>query len=287
MNGPGTRSAPAPGVHPAQQHRAEHHVITARPAPPAPAPRPGGTSSPATSPAPGPAPAPARPAPHPPAGRTRWTAVPSPRASSSPNGAVGSVTSPSSPAKYRSCSSARHPQPGLRHEVPERQRLRQPVALPGQQRRDLPQHHLHARRGPAPGDASAAAPATGPCPARPPRTAAAAAPGPGPSAPRPPPAAAATAPPGRRPRVAGRPRSPAARACRHTTCTGSGSPSQATDVRRMSCRAITCSSAADERLQPAPRLTPQHQRLQVHVRGRHRPAIRWWKNMPSCSGASG
>ncbi|GAA0928151.1 hypothetical protein GCM10009575_029400 [Streptomyces rhizosphaericus] len=36
--------------------------------------------------------------------RASLTAVPSPCTSTSPNGAVGSATSPSNPAKYRSCS---------------------------------------------------------------------------------------------------------------------------------------------------------------------------------------
>ena len=184
-----------PGVHPAEQHRAEHHVITARRPPPAPAPTPGGTPSPGTPPAPAPAPAAAPPAPHPPAAGPAGTPSPSPRTSSSPNGAVGSVTSPSSAGEVPLMLLPRHPQPRLRHEIPERQRRRQPVPLPGQQRRDLPQHHLQAgvvqhqvmdlqQRQPPPGR-----------PARPPHTAAAAAPAPGPSTTRPRPAAPPPAPP--------------------------------------------------------------------------------------------
>ena len=54
-------------------------------------------------------------------------------------------------------------------------------------------------------------------------------------------------------------------AWRHTTCTGSGSPCHASDVRRMSCRAITCSSTSVNWAQPLPRLERQHRRLQVDV----------------------
>ncbi len=40
---------------------------------------------------------------------------------------------------------ARNPQPGLGHEVTERQRHRQLVPAPGHERSDLAQHHLKRR----------------------------------------------------------------------------------------------------------------------------------------------
>ena len=75
-------------------------------------------------------------------------------------------------------------------------------------------------------------------------------------------------------------------ACRQTTWTGSGRPCHAIEVRKMSCRPITCRSASrnsPSRCRDANRSTVGS----TYASAPSAPAIREWKNMPSCSGASG
>ena len=52
---------------------------------------------------------------------------------------------------------------------------------------------------------------------------------------------------------------------RHTTCTGSGSPSHSTAVRRMSCRSITACSAPRKRVQPLAAVEAEQAGQQVGI----------------------
>ena len=145
MNSPSTRSAPSPpcmrpnstvpkttslAARQPRQHLRPRQVAQARRAHPQ-RPRPRAQ--------------PLRQSRRPPAAAPRRSRVPSPCTSSSPNGAVGSSTSPSISRKNASCSSAAHPQPRLRHEVAERQRRRQLDSRAQQVRRDLLLQHLQRR----------------------------------------------------------------------------------------------------------------------------------------------
>ena len=231
MNGPGTRSA-RPRAHPAEQHRAEHHVITARHRRQHPRPHQveqrGRRHPKQPGPVPQPARQPARPAP---AGLADAAAVPAGIRQPERRRRLGHI------AQQRRRRTPRAP-PGA---IPSRAWATKSrngtgsgsrSAAPGQQRRDLGQHHVHPgvvqdqvmdldqrqppprprlRRHRAP---PAAAPAAGPS----------AAPGRR-QQPRPVRGPVPASPAGSSISVTG------SRACRHTTWTGSRSPSHATEVR--------------------------------------------------------
>ena len=177
----------------------------------------------------------------------------------------------------------RHPQPGLRHEVPERQRRRQPV--PVARARTPPPRPASppAPCGPAPGDGPAAAPATARCPARRPRS-----------------------PQQRRPaqvhpRPAGR-----QQLAHHVPAAGSQRSPPRTGSRRLPPHHLDRLGqplprhrrpvdvvAVDHLLQRAQEPSSRARESNPSTTGsrytsrRSPAAIRWWKNMPSCSGASG
>ena len=227
MNGPGTRSAPAPAF--IRPNSTVPNTTSSRPATAAstraqatwnsvagdtPSRRAAARTRSARSPAS--------------SARPRLAGAPSPWTSSSPNGAVGSVTSPSSPAKYRSCSSRGSPSRAWATKSRNGSGSGSRSPSPGQQRPHLAQHHLQ------PGvvheqvvDLQQRQPAAGARLGRDGR----------PQQRR---LAQVHPRPGRRQqRSHRRPRPPGPARhlgdrqlrCRQTTWTGSGSPSQATDVR--------------------------------------------------------
>ena len=212
-------------MHPAQQHRAEHHIITPRHR--AQHPRPhqmphrGGRHTAARA-----------------ASRIRDASSVRHRArASAVPGAVAVHISdperrrrlghiPQQPREIRLMLLPRDTEPGLRHEVAERHRGRQFPGPPGQHRGDLPGHHVQRgvirqqvmhphQRQPGPAGLSGGMHVQQRRPAQ--------------VHPRPRRAAisrcAASCPGSTVTSVTG------SAACRHTTCTGSARPSQASDVR--------------------------------------------------------
>ena len=276
-----------PGVHPAEQHRAEHHVLAARHR--RQHPRPGqveqrrrGYPQP-----PGPLPHPRRQAslhrqPRPAAPRSRHRGRPAARtarsARSRPPAARRSTArappaAPRAGPAPRSHGTAAAPAAG----PPPRPAAPAPRPAPPP-----------ARCGPAPGGGPAPAPATGRCPARRPHATRS-------SGARPrsihDPAAASSSVhrvrPGRRPghlghRQRGLPP-------HHLHRLGQPLPRHRRPVDVMPVHHPL--QRGRELLQPLPRGEPQHTaartRLRRTVGAPVVPAIRWWKNIPSCSGASG
>ena len=156
---------------------------------------------------------------------------------------------------------ARGAEPGLGHEVAERQRLGQPGRVAGQQRGDLGQYDV--QRGvvddqvvdPDQGQPAVRAGVGGGVHVQ--------QRGAGQVHPR----------AGRSEQLGGGVRGPGSRvssvtgrsACRQTTWTGSGRPSQAIAVRKMSCRPITCARAARKSSSRSREANRQHRRQHVDV----------------------
>ena len=207
-----------------------------------------------------------RPAPRVTGSRASSIPLPSPRTSSSPNGAVGSSTSPSSSRKNASCSSGSRPAaPAPRScgtAAAAAARPRAPPGAPGS-----PPAAPPASCGRRPGGGSSSSSSQ-----RPPRRVV------GRRAARSSGAArtsirwcrgskrahSCSRHVARRPGPA-RTSSTRSGACRHTTCTGSRSPSQSTAVRRMSCRATTACSAPRYASSRARFSKPSSARQQVRV----------------------
>ena len=73
-------------------------------------------------------------------------------------------------------------------------------------------------------------------------------------------------------------------AWRHTTCTGSSSPSQCIDERRISCRSITaCNAWANA----SRRSTLAKANCACNRYASPCCTARWWYRIPACNGASG